>query len=174
MRNVFKIWIFFFAIELSFAQNIIKTEFRENSLPFGLTKKIPVEKPKVDFVLSGGGARGAAQIGALKALLEAGILPDLIVGTSFGSIVGGLFASGYTIEQLDSIITNTNWEDIVSVTPRNRRTNLFVEQKITHSQFFLVPPCHNYHNSVKYDFRRTKEKKFILCLDFFLSLRINN
>lgn len=138
MRNVFKIWIFFFAIELSFAQNIIKTEFRENSLPFGLTKKIPVEKPKVAFVLSGGGARGAAQIGALKALLEAGILPDLIVGTSFGSIVGGLFASGYTIEQLDSIITNTNWEDIVSVTPRNRRTNLFVEQKITEDRSVLT------------------------------------
>lgn len=138
MQNVFKIWILFFAIELSFAQNIIKTEFRENSLPFGLTKKIPVEKPKVAFVLSGGGARGAAQIGALKALIEVGILPDLIVGTSFGSIVGGLFASGYTIEQLDSIITNTNWGDIVSVTPKNRRTNLFIEQKITEDRSVLT------------------------------------
>lgn len=138
MQGVFKIWILFFTLQVTFAQGIIKTEFREVSLPFGLTKKIPVEKPKVAFVLSGGGARGAAQIGALKALLETGIIPDLIVGTSFGSIVGGLFASGYTIEQLDSIMITTNWSDIVSATPKNRRTNLFVEQKITEDRSILT------------------------------------
>ncbi len=138
MLNVLKIGILLFVFELSFAQTIIKTEFRERSLPFGLTKKIPAEKPKVAFVLSGGGARGAAQIGALKALFEEGIYPDLIVGTSFGSIVGGLFASGYSLEQLDSIVTNTNWEDIASVTPKNKRTNLFVEQKITEDRSILT------------------------------------
>lgn len=138
MKNVFRLWIIFLLINFSYGQNVIKTEFREVPLPFGLTKKIPVEKPKVALVLSGGGARGAAQIGALKALLEYGIQPDLIVGTSFGSIVGGLFASGYSIEQLDSIITYTNWDDIVSVTPKNRRSNLFVEQKITEDRSILT------------------------------------
>lgn len=138
MKNVFSLWIFFFLLNFSFGQNVIKTEFREVPLPFGLTRKVPVEKPKVALVLSGGGARGAAQIGVLKALLETGIQPDLIVGTSFGSIVGGLYASGYSIEQLDSIITYTNWGDIVSVTPKNRRSNLFVEQKITEDRSILT------------------------------------
>lgn len=138
MLNVLKIFLLIFFVELTFAQSVIKTEFREVSLPFGLSKKIPKEKPKVAFVLSGGGARGAAQIGALKALIEEGITPDLIVGTSFGSIVGGLFASGYSLEQLDSIITNTNWDDIISVTPKNRRSNLFVEQKITEDRSVLT------------------------------------
>lgn len=138
MLNVLKIFLLIFFVELSLAQSLIKTEFREVSLPFGLSKKIPKEKPKVAFVLSGGGARGAAQIGALKALLEEGITPDLIVGTSFGSIVGGLFASGYSLEQLDSIITNTNWDDIISVTPKNRRSNLFIEQKITEDRSILT------------------------------------
>ncbi|MCX8056568.1 MAG: patatin-like phospholipase family protein [Ignavibacteria bacterium] len=138
MRNVITIYCLIILFQFGFAQDVIKTEFREVSLPFGLTKKIPVEKPKVAFVLSGGGARGAAQIGALRALIEAGIEPDLIVGTSFGSIVGGLFASGYTLDQLDSIISKTNWDDIISVTPKNRRTNLFVEQKITEDRSILT------------------------------------
>ncbi len=138
MQNVIKLVLIFCVIKFSFAQKIIKTEFRENPLPFGLTKKIPIEKPKVAFVLSGGGARGTAQIGILRALTEAGIQPDIIVGTSFGSIVGGLYASGYTIDQLDSIITNTNWEEITTFTPKNRRANLFVEQKITEDRSILT------------------------------------
>lgn len=138
MWNIFRILILFSLFNLIFAQQVIKTEFRENPLPFGLTKKIPIEKPKVALVLSGGGARGVAQIGVLKALIEIGIKPDLIVGTSFGSIVGGLYASGYSIDQLDSIITNTNWEDIISAVPKNRRANLFVEQKITEDRSILT------------------------------------
>ncbi|MEJ5305129.1 MAG: patatin-like phospholipase family protein [Ignavibacteria bacterium] len=138
MRNVLTailILVFFSSV---YSQNQIKTEFREVPLPFGLLKKVPVEKPKVALVLSGGGARGAAQVGVLKALFENGIKPDLIVGTSFGSIVGGLYASGYTIDQLDSILVNTNWDDIVSPSPQKKRSNLFVEQKITEDRSILT------------------------------------
>lgn len=138
MRSFIKIFIALIFIKTAFAQEIIRTEFRETPLPFGLTKKIPLQKPRVALVLSGGGARGSAQIGVIKALIENNIIPDLIVGTSFGSIVGGLFASGYTVDQLDSIITKTNWDEIISVTTEKRRTNLFVDQKITEDRSILT------------------------------------
>lgn len=138
MQNVLTLIFIAFFLNSLFGQNTIKTEFREIPLPFGLTKKIPIEKPKVALVLSGGGARGAAQIGVLRALIEHGIQPDLIVGTSFGSIVGGLYASGYTIDQLDSIIKYTNWEEITAITPQKRRKDLFIEQKITEDRSILT------------------------------------
>ena len=54
------------------------------------------------FVLAGGGARGALQVGALRALLESGIRPDLLVGTSIGAINAAFLGlHGYTTESLD-------------------------------------------------------------------------
>lgn len=66
-------------------------------------------RPKVALVISGGGAKGAAAIGALKYVEKAGIPIDLIVGTSAGSIVGGLYCCGYNAQQLDSIFRATDW-----------------------------------------------------------------
>ena len=62
------------------------------------------QRKKVGVVLSGGGAKGVAHIGALKVIEEAGIPIDYIVGTSMGSIIGGLYAIGYTPQQLDSMV----------------------------------------------------------------------
>ncbi len=59
---------------------------------------------KVGLVLSGGGAKGFAHVGVLKVLEEAGVRIDYIAGTSMGAIVGGLYASGYSPNQLDSIL----------------------------------------------------------------------
>ena len=59
---------------------------------------------KVGLVLSGGGAKGFAHVGVLKVLEEAGVRVDYIAGTSMGSIVGALYASGYNANQLDSIL----------------------------------------------------------------------
>ncbi len=84
---------------------------------------------KIAYVLSGGGSRGAAQIGVLKALEENGIYPKYVVGTSIGSIVGALYASGYTADDLDSIICNADWEDIRSLTDNSNRKDLFLDQK---------------------------------------------
>ena len=78
--------------------------------PLGLM----AERPKVAVVLCGGGAKGAAHIGALKVIEEAGVPVDMVVGTSMGAIVGGLYAIGYTPEQLDSIISSQNWETLLS------------------------------------------------------------
>jgi len=62
-------------------------------------------RPKVGVVLSGGGAKGLAHIGVLKVLEEQGVQVDYITGTSMGAIVGGLYASGYTATELDSIFS---------------------------------------------------------------------
>ncbi len=60
--------------------------------------------PKVAYVLSGGGARGIAHIPILKELERRGIYPDLIVGTSMGGLVGGLYASGYSADELEEFV----------------------------------------------------------------------
>ncbi|MDM1347161.1 patatin-like phospholipase family protein [Myroides marinus] len=64
------------------------------------------DRPKVGLVLSGGGAKGLAHIGVLKVLEEEGVKVDYIAGTSMGAIVGGLYASGYTATELDSIFNS--------------------------------------------------------------------
>lgn len=69
------------------------------------------EKPRIGFALSGGGAKGLAHIGVLKVLEENGIYPDLVTGTSMGSIVGGLYSIGYTPDELSEFATNLDWND---------------------------------------------------------------
>ncbi len=68
---------------------------------------------KVGLVLSGGGAKGMAHVSALKVIEEAGVRIDYIGGTSFGAIVGSLYASGYSAEQIDSIVKVTNLKGIL-------------------------------------------------------------
>ena len=57
-------------------------------------------QPKIGLVLSGGAARGLAHVGVLKALEEQGIHIDAIAGTSMGAVIGGLYASGYKIDEI--------------------------------------------------------------------------
>ena len=72
------------------------------------------ERKKVGVVLSGGGAKGVAPIQALKVIEEAGIPIDYIVGTSMGSIIGGLYSIGYTPQQLDSMVRKQDWMFLLS------------------------------------------------------------
>lgn len=62
---------------------------------------VPGQHPKVALVLGGGGLRGVAHIGVLRALEEAGIEPDIVVGTSVGAVVGAAYASGMSASQID-------------------------------------------------------------------------
>ncbi|MFH1050954.1 MAG: patatin-like phospholipase family protein [bacterium] len=87
-------------------------------------------RPKVAVALSGGGSRGFAQIGVLKALKNEGIPVDYIVGTSIGSVVAGLYAVGYSPSEMDSIIRNTNWDEILSFADESNRSDYFLDQKI--------------------------------------------
>ena len=66
-------------------------------------------RPKVALVLGGGGAKGAATVGALKYVEKSGVPIDMVVGTSIGSIVGGMYAVGYRHEQLDSLFRTQQW-----------------------------------------------------------------
>ncbi len=71
------------------------------------------KRPKIGLVLSGGGAKGFAHIGVLKALENAGVKIDYIGGTSMGAVVGGLYASGYSASQIDSIFYNTDFDELL-------------------------------------------------------------
>jgi NTE family protein len=77
-------------------------------------KQDSVRRPKIGLVLSGGGAKGFAHIGVLKVLEEAGIKIDYIGGTSMGSVIGGLYASGYNASQIDSIFKKTNFDELIN------------------------------------------------------------
>lgn len=125
--------LFFFLSFLNlFGQDTtyLKLNLIEKSLPFGLTEKVPFDYPNVAVVLSGGGSKGIAQLGILKSLEEKNIRFEYLVGTSMGSILGGLYASGYSIHQIDSIFHSTNWNDFFSIETTDRR-ELFIDQKIT-------------------------------------------
>jgi NTE family protein len=69
------------------------------------------KRPRVGLVLSGGGARGLAHIGVIKVLEEMRIPVDYISGTSMGAIVGGLYASGLSPDELEKIVTSMEWND---------------------------------------------------------------
>ena len=71
-------------------------------------------RKKVGLVLGGGGAKGAAEVGVLKVLEEAGIPVDYIAGTSIGAIVGGLYAIGYDAADIDSLYRNQDWLFLLS------------------------------------------------------------
>ncbi|WP_207937829.1 patatin-like phospholipase family protein [Pseudomonas sp. 51_B] len=76
--------------------------------------------PKIGLVLSGGAARGLAHIGVLKALEEQGVRIDAIAGTSMGAVVGGLYASGYSVQELETLATTLDWQQALSDAPPRR------------------------------------------------------
>ena len=100
------------------------------------------QRKKVGVVLSGGGAKGAAHIGVLKVLEEAGIPIDYISGTSMGAIVGGLYSIGYTAHELDSMVRNQNWMYLLS--DKVYRYNLpFSEKNFSEKYLISFPISRN-------------------------------
>ncbi len=96
------------------------------------------KRPKIGLVLSGGGAKGLAHIGVLKVLEEAGIVPDYISGTSMGSIVGGLYAIGYSAEDLSILNHSIDWAILLSdVVPLS---NVAMDEKHEYKRYFLELP----------------------------------
>jgi len=96
------------------------------------------ERPKIGLVLSGGGAKGLAHIGVLKILEDAGIVPDYITGTSMGSIVGGLYALGYSADQLDSIVQAIDWDAVL--TNKVPLDEIAIEEKEFYGRFIAELP----------------------------------
>lgn len=99
------------------------------------------DRPKIGLVLSGGGAKGLAHIGVLRVLEEAGIVPDYISGTSMGSIVGGLYAIGYTATELSTLNHTINWQVLLTdnLSPRN----VAFEEKHDYKRYFAELPIRN-------------------------------
>ena len=102
---------------ISFEHGCIEREYPEGSLPV------------IGLALSGGGARGFAHIGILDVLEENGIRIGAIAGTSMGSIIGGLYAAGYSPAALRDIVYNIDWTEIFTSSPR--RKNIYIGEKET-------------------------------------------
>ena len=93
---------------------------------------------KVGLVLSGGGAKGLAHIGALKIIDSLGIRLDYITGSSMGAIVGGLYASGYNAKQLDSLFYKVDFSDLIQDRiPRKAKT--FYEKDYSEKYALTLP-----------------------------------
>ena len=93
---------------------------------------------KIGLVLSGGGAKGLAHIGALKVIEEAGVKIDYIGGTSMGAIIGALYASGYSADQLDSMFRATNFSKLIQDNlPRSAKT--FYEKEDSERYALTLP-----------------------------------
>lgn len=95
-------------------------------------------RPKVGLVLSGGGAKGAAHIGVLKYIEEAGIPIDYIAGTSMGAIVGGMYALGYTSDEILEIISKVDWDRLIS-NQVDRQSISFTLKEESGSQSLTIP-----------------------------------
>lgn len=101
MKNFFRILFVFFAASC-FAQK---------------------SRPKIALVLSGGGAKGIAEIPLIEALESEGIRPDMVLGTSMGSLIGSLYAAGYSPKQIRETLLNLDFAQILSETPDSLRSN---------------------------------------------------
>lgn len=99
-----------------------------------MVSSVMTARQKIGLVLGGGGAKGAAEVGVLKVLEEAGVKPDYIVGTSIGSIVGGLYAAGYTATELETMFKTQEWLSLLT----DRNAGLSNEPYITKNGFSLL------------------------------------
>ncbi len=99
------------------------------------------KRPKVGVVLSGGAAKGFAQIGVLKVFEEAGLPVDYIGGTSIGGIIGGLYAIGYSADSLSKIVVSQNWSDLF--TDKIPRRFLSFEEKENDGKYFVPYPVNS-------------------------------
>jgi NTE family protein len=92
--------------------------------------------PKIGLVLSGGGARGGAHVGILKALEELDVRVDYIAGTSMGAIIGGFYAAGYSADEIETILIETDWNRALS--DRAARPDRTMRKKELEGEF-LIP-----------------------------------
>ncbi len=108
---------------------------RPGGAPLAKESSDPPRRPRIGLVLSGGGARGAAHIGVLKVLEELRIPVHAISGTSMGSIVGGLYASGYSPAELEQALLSIDWG--AAFLDRPPRRTLAFRRKEEDRDFFV-------------------------------------
>ncbi len=130
-KNISIIFLFLMSlVRVNYAgqADTLKLNLIRHNLPFGLSREIPSEFEDIALVLSGGGSRGFAHLGVLKFLEENNIPFSSIYGTSMGAIIGGMYASGYSVSEMDSILTSTEWNNFFNF-EKTQRNQLFLQQK---------------------------------------------
>lgn len=110
----------------------------------------PRPRPRIALVLSGGGARGFAHIGVLRVLHELRVPVDIVVGTSMGSVVGGAYAAGASVDQLARMARQTDWNQVVADRPardllayRRREEDVLLPSRLEfglHRDGIALPP----------------------------------
>jgi len=110
----------------------------------------PAKRPRVALVLSGGGARGFAHIGVLRALRDMHVPIDMVVGTSMGSVIGGAYAAGASVADLEKMARQTDWDRVVADRParedlefRRREEDVMLPSRIefgVHRDGVSLPP----------------------------------
>lgn len=108
-------------------------------------------RPRVALVLSGGGARGFAHIGVLRTLRELRVPVDIVVGTSMGGVVGGAYAAGASVADLERMAHQTDWDRVVADRParedlefRRREEDVLLPSRIefgVHRDGVSLPPA---------------------------------
>ena len=124
---------------------LVTAEAQNKSITVNLNKP----RPKVGVVLGGGGAKGASHIGVLKYIEEMGIPVDYVAGTSMGSILGGLYAMGYTPDEMATLIAEMNWSEYIgnkidrstmSMESRQRTSTTQLSIPFSHENLFDKDP----------------------------------
>ncbi len=104
----------------------------------GVLAQDSIQRPRIGLVLSGGGAHGIAHLGVLKVMEEVGLRPDLITGTSMGSIIGGFYSMGYSVDSMVNLLKTMDWDLILSnKIPENKI--IFPEKDFFHNYTMSLP-----------------------------------
>jgi len=123
-----KILVLLFAFQILFIHSQVKKDL-----------VIP-KNPKIGLSLAGGGAKGFAHVGVLKVLDSLGVKVDYIAGTSMGSIIGGLYASGYTGKDIEKIVMDTDFYSLIR-DPKSRTESTFFNKSV--DKYLLSIPLKN-------------------------------
>lgn len=116
------------------------------TLMFSFLLPTNAKRLKVGVVFGGGGAKGAAEVGVLKYIEKAGIPVDYIVGTSIGSIVGGMYASGVRPERMEEFFLGQDWISLFTDRDTKHKTDLFAEHNGVYYVFGF--PVYNENRSM--------------------------
>jgi NTE family protein len=106
-----------------------------------VTAQVKTTRPKIGLTLSGGAAKGLAHIGILKAIDSAGLKIDYITGTSMGSIIGALYAIGYSADSIESMAHMIDWDLLLS--NQSSLRSMFMEEKKEYGRYTLELPWRN-------------------------------
>lgn len=107
---------------------------------FSFSQTLP-GRPKIGVTLSGGGAKGLAHIGILKAIDSAGLKIDYVTGTSMGAVLGSLYSIGYSADTLEKIARTIDWDLLLSNQPGLQ--GLFMEEKDEYGKYDIELPLVN-------------------------------